>query len=76
MVEAFGHFRHIADIIRHPVSPQLAMSCMPFASGVKLISESMASLPMHVYKKAAAGGKQRVTDHPLHALLDDARSDL
>jgi hypothetical protein len=59
-----------------PVSPQLAISCIPFASAVKLISESMASLPMHVHKKAPSGGKQRFTDHPLHALLDDASSDL
>lgn len=59
-----------------PVSPQAAMRCVPFSSGVRLISESLASLPVHVYEAVDGGGKQRKADHPLHTLLDDAPSDL
>ncbi|QDM29969.1 phage portal protein [Tardiphaga sp. vice352] len=58
------------------VSASAAMECVPFASGVRLISESLASLPVHVYQAVEGGGKERVADHPLHRLLDDAPSDL
>lgn len=58
------------------VTAATADQCQPFNRGKRLISESVASLPIHVYRKIEGGGKERVADHPLHALLDDAPSDL
>jgi HK97 family phage portal protein len=34
----------------------------------RLLSESVASLPLHVYRRTASG-KERATDHPLYKLL-------
>lgn len=36
---------------------------------VRLISETIASLPLHVYRKMKDGGKEKATDHPLYELL-------
>ena len=36
---------------------------------VRLISETIASLPLHVYRKRKDGGKEKATDHPLYELL-------
>ena len=38
---------------------------------VRVISESVASLPLHVYKYNKNGGKEKVIDHPLYHLLHD-----
>ncbi len=40
------------------------MSC------VKVISETIAQLPLPVYQRLADGGKQRVPTHPLYKILD------
>lgn len=39
---------------------------------VRILSESIAALPCHVYKYNDEGGKSRATDHPLYYLLHDA----
>lgn len=36
---------------------------------VRAISETIASLPLHVYRRLDGGGKERATDHPLYYLL-------
>ena len=38
----------------------------------KVISESIASLPLHVYQYKNGGGKEKITTHPLYFLLHDA----
>ena len=38
---------------------------------VRVISESVASLPLHVYKYNGDGGKEKAIDHPLYRLLHD-----
>lgn len=40
-------------------------------SAVRRISESIGSLPLHVYKRLDGGGKAKATDHPLYAILHD-----
>ena len=41
---------------------------------VKVIAESIASLPLHVYEYKN-GGKEKAVDHPLYFLLHDAPND-
>ncbi|MCM8595182.1 phage portal protein [Accumulibacter sp.] len=36
---------------------------------VRILAETMASLPLVVYRPRSDGGKERVTDHPLYRLL-------
>lgn len=38
---------------------------------IRVLSETLASLPLHVYKKRLSGGKDRAVNHPLYALLHD-----
>ncbi|MGD9836297.1 MAG: phage portal protein [Afipia sp.] len=58
------------------VTPTTAMRCQPFGSGARLIAESIASLPVHVYDKLADGSKQRDADNIIHELLDDTPSEI
>lgn len=39
---------------------------------VQLIAESVASLPLNLYRRTADGGREIETDHPLQRLLHDA----
>lgn len=38
---------------------------------VRVISESVASLPLHLYRYNKDGGKEKAIDHPLYHLLHD-----
>lgn len=38
---------------------------------VRLLSESVASLPLHLYRRLPGGGKERLTEDPRYALLHD-----
>jgi HK97 family phage portal protein len=58
------------------VTPHTAMRCPPFASGVRLIAESIASLPIHAYTVQDDGSKERDGNNSVHELLDDAPSEL
>jgi len=40
-------------------------------SCVRILSESIASLPIHVYSYREDGGKEKATDQPLYFLLHD-----
>lgn len=42
---------------------------------VKILSESIASLPLMVYRKRKSGGKDVADGHPLYSLLHDAPND-
>ena len=35
---------------------------------VRVISETIASLPLHVYRRAGNDGKQRAQDHPAYCI--------
>ena len=39
---------------------------------VRVLSEDVAALPLHIYRRTKDGGKERATDHPLYHLLHDA----
>lgn len=38
---------------------------------VRVLSEDVAALPLHVYRRTPEGGKERAREHPLYELLHD-----
>lgn len=52
------------------ITPNRAMQCAVVFACVRVLSESLAQLPLHLYRRKP-GGKERVTDHPLVPLLHD-----
>ena len=54
-----------------PVSDDTAMRFATVHSCVRVISEDVAALPLHVYRRTENGGKERWTGHPLYELLHD-----
>lgn len=54
------------------VTPETALRCPAVYGAVKVLSESVAQLPLHLYKRTAEGSKERAADHPLYELLHDA----
>lgn len=53
------------------VSPESAMRHTTVLICVRVLAESVASLPCILYKRRADGGKDRATDHPLYKVLHD-----
>lgn len=53
------------------VTTDSAMRCTTVYACVKVIAESVAQLPLHLYRRTADGGKERANDHPLGELLHD-----
>jgi HK97 family phage portal protein len=51
------------------ITPETALQCSAFLACVRVISESVASLPLHVFRRLATGGKEKAPDHPLYRLL-------
>ncbi len=51
------------------VNPTSALKISTVWACVRLISETIASLPVHVYQRLSDGGRQRATNHPLYDLL-------
>jgi len=51
------------------VTPDTAMRSTAVYACVRLLSETIASLPLHLYRRLPDGGKERATDHPLYSLL-------
>ena len=54
------------------ITPETALQCSAFLACVRVISESVASLPLHVFRRLASGGKEKAPDHPLYRLLHRA----
>ena len=53
------------------VNERSAMQTSAVYACVRVISESVASLPLHLYRYNAEGGKEKAIDHPLYHLLHD-----
>jgi len=51
------------------VSPDAALRLSAVYACVRILSETLASLPLVLYRPRADGGKDRVTNHWLHTLL-------
>ena len=54
-----------------PVNETTAMQTTAVYACVRILSEAVASLPVHVYRYRADGGKEKVIDHPLYQVLHD-----
>ncbi len=53
------------------VNERTAMQMTAVYSCVRILAEAVASLPLHLYRYNADGGKEKATDHPLYSLLHD-----
>ena len=53
------------------VNERSAMQMTAVYSCVRILSEAVASLPVHVYRYNDSGGKEKALDHPLYFLLHD-----
>lgn len=53
------------------VNERSAMQTSAVYACVRVISESVASLPLHLYKYNDSGGKEKAIDHPLYRILHD-----
>jgi len=54
-----------------PVNEHTAMQMTAVYSCVRILSETLAGLPLHVYKYNDNGGKEKYLKHPLYKLLHD-----
>ncbi|SDN78533.1 phage portal protein [Acetanaerobacterium elongatum] len=54
-----------------PVNEQTAMQMTAVYSCVRILSETVAGLPLHVYKYNDNGGKEKHLTHPIYKLLHD-----
>lgn len=52
------------------VTPDVALQVSTVLACVRVLAEDVATLPLIVYRRTAAG-RERATDHPLYALLHD-----
>ncbi len=53
------------------VSEKSAMQMTAVYACVRILAESIAGLPLHLFRYDGNGGKARATDHPLYFLLHD-----
>lgn len=54
-----------------PVNERTAMQMTAVYSCVRILSEAVAGLPIHIYRYTDSGGKEKALDHPLYRLLHD-----
>lgn len=57
------------------VTPETALRCAPVYACVKVISESVSQIGLHLYRRGRDGSKERESDHPLAELLHDQAND-
>lgn len=53
------------------VTPALALNLSAVFACIRVCSETIASLPLIIYKRLPDGGKVRATEHPLYKVLHD-----
>ena len=53
------------------VTERSAMQMTAVYACVRIMSEAIAGLPLHLYKYNSDGGKEKALDHPLYRLLHD-----
>jgi HK97 family phage portal protein len=53
------------------VTERTAMQMTAVYSCVRILSEAVAGLPLHVYRYNESGGKEKAVEHPLYLLLHD-----
>lgn len=63
------------SLLLNDVNQHTALSISAVWACVRVLSESVASLPLILYRRRADGGKERATGHPLYGILHDAWND-
>ena len=53
------------------VNERSSMQMTAVYSCVRILSEAVAGLPLHLYKYNSEGGKEKALNHPLYFLLHD-----
>ncbi|APS59002.1 phage portal protein [Piscirickettsia salmonis] len=53
------------------IHPDNAMRLATVYACIRVLAESIAALPLHVYRYETGGGKALATDHPLYSVLHD-----
>ncbi|NUP21602.1 MAG: phage portal protein [Streptomyces sp.] len=53
------------------VDHDTALTYSPYFAGVRVLSEDLAGLPLHLYERLAPRGKSRARSHHLYGLLHD-----
>jgi HK97 family phage portal protein len=51
------------------VTPETALACAAYTACIRVISDGVSALPLHLYRRLENGGKERATNHPLYRLL-------
>jgi HK97 family phage portal protein len=51
------------------VTPETALQCSAFLACVRVISETIASLPLFLYERLDDGGKRKAANNPLYRVL-------
>jgi len=46
------------------VGPEAALRCSASAGCIRIISETVSQVPLHLYRRLPDGGRERVSDHP------------
>src|SRR5687768_6143106 len=54
------------------IDEDTALAVPAFYCGVNLIATTIAKMPLHVYRRLPDGGKERVRDHPVARLFNEA----
>lgn len=54
-----------------PVTPATALASTAVFGCIRILAETVASLPLLVYRRREGGGKDRAPDHPLYSVLHD-----
>lgn len=55
-----------------PVTPNTAKRLAAVYTAVRIISESVASLPLNIYRRLPGGGREVAADHPLYQVLHNS----
>ena len=53
------------------VTERSAMQMTAVYACVRILSEAIAGLPLHMYKYTGDGGKEKAVSHPLYRILHD-----
>lgn len=73
LINAFGGSRETASGVM--VDEDTAMRYTALFACVRILAETIASLPLPLFRRTADGGKEKATDNPLFQLLHDKPND-
>jgi HK97 family phage portal protein len=51
------------------VTADTSMACSAYTACIRVISDSVSSLPLHLFERQPNGGKRKVPEHPLYRIL-------